>query len=672
MKIAIRLLLLFALQAAFAHPIRANADDMDFEQLDGLSLAELMDVVVTSSSKKPERLADAPTAIYVITNDDIRRSGVTTIPEALRMAPGIQVARIDANKWAVSARGFNGRFANKLLVLIDGRSIYTPTFSGVYWEAQDVVLEDIERIEVVRGPGATLWGSNAVNGVINIITKHSRDTQGGLVTVGGGTEETAFTTVRYGGRLSADATYRMYTKYVERDDFVNASNNDGADEWDKFQGGFRIDWSKGDTDTFTVQGDVYKETVGQTYLFPSTTTPPFASFEDETDISGLNLVGRWERNVSETSGMFLQLYYDNFQREDLLVGEETDIFDVDYHHRFGLGIGNDVIWGFGYRLVSGAFEGTDQVAFVPADRTTHFYSAFVQDDIELVEDRLHLVIGSKFEHSYYSGFEYQPNIRLMYTPSSRQSIWGAVSRAVRTPSRAADDVLLNNRVLPANSPGNPFPLPIQATIRGHSDFESEELLAYEFGYRVSPTSDLSLDIAVFYNDYDDLRSFEVAESITNPTHIDTYVDIRNRMDGEAYGIELAADWSLTDWWRLQSSYAFQRLQLHIDNGSSDTTSEPGERRTPQQQAYLRSSFDITTAVSLDVTARFVDGIADFDIDGYTAIDVRLAWSPTERLVVSVVGQNLLDDRHPEYQPRLINTVPTEVQSGVYGKVAWQF
>ena len=653
------------------------------EDLTELSLEELMSIKVTSVAKKPQRLADAAAAVFVITQDDIRRSGVTSIPEALRMVPGCEVARINASQWAISCRGFNGRFANKLLVLMDGRTIYTPLFSGVFWEAQDTLLEDIERIEVIRGPGATLWGSNAVNGVINIITKSAKDTQGTLLTAGAGSQERAFAGGRYGTRLENGAYVRGYVKYFDRDGLVDLAGNDTPDGWRMGRGGFRLDWDVSARDALTVQGDIYKGEAGQ-LLSPPSMVPPFSEVLDgDATLSGGNLLTRWQRSFSSTSQATLQIYYDRTQRDDPLFHDVQDTIDLDLQHSFALSRRHALLWGLSYRFNHDDMQGTTLVHLNPAARDLGLFGAFVQDDITLIPDKLRLTLGSKFEHNDFSGFEVQPNIRLLWTPREHRSVWAAVSRAIRAPSRFEHEGFNEVSVIPPGSALNPSPLPVLLTFNGSSDFTSEKLIAYELGYRERPTDRLSVDVAVFYNDYKDLRTAEdigVIDPLSVPGALVRPLRLANQMEGHTYGIEVAADWRPASWWREQLAYTFLRVALRIP-GDPSNTGFLIERSAPRHQVSLRSSVDLRKDLDLDLWLRYagkVDGfnttnpqLQEFPVDSYLTLDARLAWRPAKSLELSLTGQNLLDSPHVEFIPEVF-PVPIQVRRGVYGKIVWRF
>ena len=653
---------LFCISSSWA--ANAPSGDLPTDAYLDMPLEQLLTLEVTSVSKKRQKLSEAAAAVFVITQDDIRRSGVTSIPEALRMAPGVQVAQASANKWAISARGFNGLHAQKLLVLIDGRSIYTPSYSGVYWDVQDTLLEDVARIEVIRGPGATLWGANAVNGIINIITKQAADTQGGFVTLGAGSEEKSFGGFRYGAKLGDSGHGRLYLKYFDRDSYTfDTTDTDAKDGWDGLQGGFRADLQLTAQDVLTLQGDSYK--MDEERLFSRILLPgaPFqrTQVSDSLDASGWNLLARWEHALSDSSSSTLQVYFDHTERDELLIGQMHDAFDIDFYHNLKAGKQHNIIWGLSYRRVEDDFDNTFSVTMSPASRNTDLYGTFIQDDIELLPDQLHLSLGSKFEHNYYTGFEMQPSARLLWTPDERQTLWSAISRAVRTPSRLEDS---------ANIPIMTFP--VTRAIKGVDDLDAEELIAYELGYRIHPTDNLSFDIAAFYNDYDDVRSMESVSS--------TLV-FANKLYGEAYGLEVATDWRPQDWWRLQASYSYLRTAMHLDSNGADTSTEYiTEESSPDHQFSLRSSMDISHSWELDLWGYYVGQLpasgtaalrSGTKIDSYVSLNARLAWRPFSDLEFAVVGQNLLDNRHMEFIGESITT-PTEIERSVYGQVRWNF
>jgi len=638
-----------------------------------LPIETLLGIEVTSVARHSEKLSQSPAAISVITEDDIRRSGALSIPEALRLVPGMEAARLDSSQWAVSARGFNDVFANKLLVLQDGRSIYTPLFSGVFWDVQGTMLEDLDRIEVIRGPGATLWGANAVNGVINIMTRSAKETQGTLVTAGGGTEERGFGGVRYGGKFSDNAYFRVYGTYLNRDDSVLPNGASANDAWQLGRWGFRVDWDVSDQNLLTVQGDAYRGDVHQVFgtFDPGNPTNFFRTVHDDFDVTGGNLLGRWSHTISANSDLQVQAYYDRTERDTVIFKEKRDTFDMDAQHRFLIGERNDIVWGAGYRVTSDKVRNSPTISLNPDHRTLNLFSAFVQDEIMLLPERLRLTLGSKFEDNDFTGFEVQPSGRLLWTPRERQTFWASISRAVRTPSRAEDDVILN-QVVPAGTlgPGSPA---FVTTIYGNRNFVSEELLAYEIGYRFQPHRTLSLDLALFYNDYDRLRSQEPGPSPTQPQVLPTFpLHLENNLYGETYGIEAAVTWEIARWWRLQPAYTFLDMQLHRRPGSGDTSSEQDEGKSPRHQFMLRSSMDLPHNLSLDGTLRYVDSLPALHISSYVSLDVRLGWRPVKNLELALVGQNLLHEQHAEFNPSFIATQRAEIERGVYGKITWRF
>jgi iron complex outermembrane receptor protein len=653
-------------------PVMAQ-DITDSDDLTSLSLEDLMNVSVTSVSKKPERLLDAASAIYVVTQEDIRRSGATNIPDALRRVPGIQVAQISANTWAITSRGLNSLFANKLLVLIDGRSVYTPLFSGVFWDVQDTLLEDIDRIEAIRGPGASLWGVNAVNGVINIITKKASDTQGGLLSTGYGNEQQGFGNLRYGSEIGNDAYFRVYSKYFNRDNSELPSGGKAHDRWHVLRGGFRIDWDVNNQDSLTVQGDIYDGTSNTTDTAATFTFPFTKTFNDDSDYDGWNVLSRWKRTFSEFSNIELQLYFDRTQRETAKFREDRDTFDVDFQHRFKFGKRHDAIWGLGYRLNHDNFRNSFSMSLTPDDRYMPLYSGFAQDEITLIEDKLRLTVGSKVSHNKFTGLEIQPNARLLWKPHERHSAWISFSRAVRTPSRAENDVRLNSLVIPGAFP----PFSGLVSQFGNDGLDAEELYAYELGYRFVPSENLSVDLAMYYNNYDKLLTIEPGtpafETSPQPPHLLIPFIGENEMDGEIFGLELAVDWRPVDWWHLKASYSYQQIQMHLNKSSLDIISESAEGTTPHNQFFLRSSFDLPKKLELDLSPRYTDNLSFIKIDSYVELDARLAWKPFKNLEMSLIGQNLLDSHHPEFkQSVLVETGSTEIERSVFAKIEWKF
>jgi iron complex outermembrane receptor protein len=636
------------------------------------SLEDLMDIEVTSVSKKEEKLFQTAAAVYVITQEEIRRSGLTSIPELLRLVPGLEVARIDGSKWAISARGFNGRIANKLLVLIDGRSVYSPETSGVYWEVQDLLLEDIERIEVIRGPGGTLWGANAVNGVINIITKRTHDTRGGLVTASVGSEDRGIVSFRYGANLGHKASYRVFGKYFNRSELTFASGLGANDAQQLERGGGRVEWQPTERDELSLEGEIYRSDLNENPTGLSAANP-FAPFANRSaDFNGGHIMGRWARSYSKRSDMALQVYFDRFSRQLFGFGSLINTFDIDFQHHVAMGQRQDVVWGFGYRLVSHHTESnsSSSIQLNPQAKTVQLFSGFGQDEITLVKDRLRLILGVKLEHNYLSGLEAQPSVRLSWTPSRRQTVWAAASRAVRTPARVEQDIRVNVQAFPG--PGG---LPIIVTAFGNTSPNSEVLHAYELGYRAQPHRKLAIDVATFYNVYDRLTSHELGLPFfeTDPLpHLVFPNYYGNLLRGETYGIEAALNLEITRRWKLRGSYSFLRVQLHRAATSNDTKSEGAEGDNPRHQFQLHSYLNLWRNLDFDTALYQVSRLGSRQVPGYLRIDARLGWHPRENLEVSGGVQNLLDTRHLEFSGLDSLVLPSQVKRSVFGKLTWRF
>jgi iron complex outermembrane recepter protein len=626
-------------------PAYAADNGISTKELLNLSLEQLSNMEITSVSKRSEKATEAAAAIFVINQDDIRRSGATSIPDLLRMVPGIDVAQASAHQWAISSRGFNDHFANKLLVLIDGRSVYTPLFSGVYWDVQDTVLEDIERIEVIRGPGATLWGANAVNGVINIITKSAKNTQGGMAAFSAGNYENGLSRVRYGAKISENAHIRGYAKYDNRESTRTTTGADSNDPWNKSQAGFRADWQKGESHSYTFQGDVYRSGKDNTRYFPTLAGAPYITIAQEREVArGGNLLGRWNYRHSKDSDLTVQMYYDNAQRDTLAFSDTRQTFDFDFQHAWNPNARHEVVWGGGYRLVKDDIIGTFFLQMDPPSRSDNLFSAFVQDKIAIVPDKFFITLGSKFEHNDYTGFEYQPSGRFTWLINNRQTLWGSVARAVRTPNRFADDGRLLLTTFPQGGPAV-----YVATTGLGSDTESEELTAYEIGYRINPRDNLSFDLTAYYNSYHSM--------ITNSLGAPTVVNIPgfgatpvlpispvNGNSGRTYGFEAAAKWDITQKWQTSAAYTFMDFKLDASDGLGFTFAG----RAPEQQFNVRSSWQLPHNLEFSAAGYYVDELSGLAIPDYVRVDARLAWKPLENLEVSLVGQNLLDPHHPEF------------------------
>jgi iron complex outermembrane recepter protein len=587
-----------------------GATTLAARDLADLSLEQLSNIVVSSVSGRDEPLGGAPASVYVISADEIRRSGATSIPEALRLAPNLQVAHVDANQWAISARGFNATLANKLLVLIDGRTVYTPLFSGTFWEAQEVMLEDVERIEVISGPGATLWGANAVNGVINILTRSSAATQGTLATVGMGTDG-RHVAARYGGRFG-DATYRIYAKNARRDASAVASGESNRDDAEHTQVGFRSDWERSG-DRFTVQSDAYTADANQI---------PVAR-----NYSGFNLVGRWTREFGEGSRLRTQIYFDTTDRHHPgTFRESLDTYDLDVQHTLRARGVHRLLWGFGARQHRDQVENSPGIAFLPPDRRLWRHHVFVQDEIALRRD-LDLTLGAKSESNTYTGAEFLPSVRLAWRPGASHLVWTALSRAVRAPSRVDRDLF---------SPANP-----PFALAGGPEFRSEVANVLELGYRGQPSARVSYSATAFHHDYQHLRTLR-------PTPGGLMV--ANDREGTVSGIETWGTWRPAQWWRLSGGLTRLHTSFSLSPGAVDAQAPASERADPNGWWKVRAAFDLGASSEVDVLARHYGALDTRDAPSYTAIDARYAWHATRRIELSLVLQNIFDRGHVEWAP----------------------
>jgi iron complex outermembrane receptor protein len=635
--------------------IAAESDSLD------LSLQELMNVEVTSVSKQKQLLSNSPAAIYVVTSESIRRSGATSIPQALRDVPGLHVAQIDSQKWAIGSRGFNGRYNNKLLVLMDGRTLYSPAFSGVYWEVQDTLMADIERIEVIRGPSAALWGANAVNGVINIITKHSADTLGGYAELGAGDYEQGFAGFRYGSTLSDKVTSRVYLKGHERDSFELDPNDLESDllvpfadagkdnSWQHLQLGGRIDIQLETDTSLTLSSDFYTSKMQQAPNIASTDAPLYREYyTDEVKSDGFNLLSKYTKALSATSEYSVQTYYDYANRDENLYGLSSETFDVDFQHQLIVGQNHNVVWGLGYRYIQDDLGSSPILESSEAFSTnTDLWSAFISDDIMLVKDELWLTLASRFERNDYTGFEVQPNIRLRWQLDAKNSVWTSIARAVRTPSRLENNISVNGLNIP---PSDEAPL-VKVWVSGNDNFESEEIISYEMGYRFIPASQWSFDTTVFYNDYDKLRSTSIAATdfSTFPNYISQHYLFGNSLGGYNYGAELSSLWAATDALQFRVNYSF--IQSEFGDSLNQNTD------APEHMLSTIIDWNITDDVDVNFVWRFVDstnlisqnGTSIKTISSYHSVDIGVSWDITPEATLSAYGKNLLHPAHLEYE-----------------------
>lgn len=651
----------------------AQAEELDPGKLLSLSLEELGNVQVTSVSKRAENESEAPAAIYVISQKDIQRSGHTSIPELLRMVPGLNVAQSGSHQWSISSRGLSGQFADTLLVLIDGRSVYTPLFSGVYWDVQDTPLQDIERIEVIRGPGATLWGANAVNGVINIITKNAKDTQGGFASQTFGTFDRSLTTTRYGGKVG-NAYFRTYAKYDERDEARNMSTSGASDEWNKSQAGFRSDW-KGDQNEYTLQADIYR--AGESYInkLLQSSGSSIATNVREVD-SGANILGRWNRKYSNTSNLTMQMYYDEARRNHLIINSRVQTLDADVQHVWSEIKGHEVVWGGGYRLVSSDVDGkvatslgVPLIQFAPPSQNDNLFSAFVQDKLVLSPNSLFLTLGSKFEHNSFTGFEYQPSGRLTWLVDSDQTVWSSISRAVRTPN-VGGTTGLHQVAAPYLLPGPTLAFLTQV---GKYHAESEDMIAYELGYRIQPRKNISIDTSAFYNNYHNMIIGVAGSPTAYGPLLIVPISPENIGKAHTWGGELSAKWNPTSSIELASGYSLLQMKFEQE----DPLGYNFRNKSPQHSFNARATFQLPHNLELTTSGYAVSKLAVVDpntsayIRGYTRLDVRLGWKPMDNLEVSLVGQNLIDPMHQEFSGFAYQN-SSQIPRSFYGNITWKF
>jgi iron complex outermembrane receptor protein len=637
-----------AISLTIANAEDSNPDPKNPADLNQLSLEQLGNVEVSTVSKELEPMQKTAAAAYVITREDIQRSGATSLPEALRLAPGIEVGRIDADHWSVSVRGFAGQFSKSLLVLIDGRSVYTPLFSGVYWDAQNVMLEDVDRIEVIRGPGGTIWGANAVNGVINIITRSAKDTTGFTSNLGGGNLDQGVGDARYGGTGKRGFSYRLYSMGAMRGPEFHP-DGDNFDRWRMGQAGFRTDWSRGANDSFTVQGDIYLGESGENILLA--TYAPLAEVpeQDYSAFSGGNLLTRWQHKIREGSDVQIQAYFDRTNRASIELGETRDTFDVDYMERARTWGQQELTWGLGARVSpSNAIQSSPSVNVLPNKQTDSIYSSFLQYELPLFGDKVKLTAGSKFEHTNFSGFDYQPSVRVLWSPTAHQSAWLATTRAVRTPSRVDQDVQFNILVQATPTP------PIFFQIQGDPNLKPEQLIAYEAGYRVQASRKLYFDLATFFNTYNDLQGYgplSLAVS-TDPPPIDYLIVLpyANVIEGRSIGTEVNPTWDVTRWWQLRGTYSLLHMDLRDKPGFTDVGNLLSTYlgSSPTHVANIQSIFNLPKHFEFSQTYRYVSELPEYSVHPYNTADARIGRAMGEGFRFAVVGQNLLRPSHPEF------------------------
>jgi iron complex outermembrane receptor protein len=633
--------------------------------LSTVSLENLLSIQVSSVSRHDEQLRSTAAAVYVITQDEIRRSGVTDIVDLFRMVPGMDVAQLTANTWAVSARGFNTQYATKMLVLVDGRTVYDPVFSGVYWHLQNLVLEDIDKIEVIRGPGATMWGANAVNGVISITTKRAADTQGGLLVADSGTNRPAEGSFRYGTAIGSNALFRLYGRQTARTSLRNPSGGKGDDSWNLTTGGLRLDWSASRSDSFTFESELYRGVRGVPGTSLVSLSPlTYAPRGLEANTGGFFL-SRWKHTFRDGSSLTLQAYYDQ-RHLDSYYFQHSDTVDFDLQHNFSLGSRNNMIWGFGYRRYSDLFKNSLTFGVNPPSMNSKLLSAFVQNEVKIVPEKLNLTIGSKFEHSDFTGVNVQPSIKLAWTPTVRHSGWLSVARAVHTASRIERGMYLNSGAFPAG-----FTVGL-VSLYGHQDTRNEGLRAYEAGYRYQANRKLWLDFSSFYNVYDHLSTIEPGETFFTldppPPHLVVPLYFGNRGKGETYGVEFAASYKPSALVTFRGAYTFLRMALHGYNGQTIST-EGVEGQNPQNQFYIGSFLNLPESIEVASHTYFVSSLPSYKVPSYVRQDLSASWKRFENVEFSVGGQNLLGS-HMESGD--LPGPENRINRTVYGRVTWRF
>jgi iron complex outermembrane recepter protein len=656
---------LSALGMIAAAPLAAAQEDIDPY---ALSPEQLFGATVISASRSEESLWDAAAAIYVITSADIERSGATSIPEALRLAPGVQVSRAQNSVWAISVRGFNTALANKLLVLIDGREVYDPLFSGVYWDIQDTAIEDIDRIEVIRGPGASLWGANAVNGVINIITKGSADTQGWMASAVAGNQERVALTARYGGALGDNAHWRVYGRYFDRLDHNTPAGAASNGDWQAWRGGFRIDAEPSTRDTITIQGDAYRSDTGQLRSVPTLSAPYALIQRDDISSHGANVLSRWGRALENGGQFTTQLYFDFTSRDQLSLKDQRSTADLDVQYEFPDIAAHDLIVGARFRHTAERITPTAIVYAADRSHDEDLLSAFVQDRITLAADAWYLTVGSKFDNNDYTGFEVQPNIRLQWIDGDRQTAWASISRAVRTPSELERELFVVAGVIPPAM----FPVPVSVELQPSSSFESEELVAYEIGYRRQLAPNLQLDLTAFHNDYEGLATLTLLpfQVVAVPLHLLLPIAYTNQTDAQTHGVEAVMTWRASEQLNFSATYSFLDVEMHGPPANLAIASESAETTSPRNQANVRAQWDVSDAMSLDATLYYVDSLPAFQLDATTRLDLRFGWRLTDDVQLDLVGQGLLDDARREFGAASgLNA--TEIERSVYARLTWR-
>jgi len=634
--------------------------------LDSMSIEELLNIEISSAARKPQEQHRVPAAVFVITREDIARSTATSIPDLLRMAPGVNVAKLDANKWSVTIRGFSGRFADKLLVLVDGQSIYSPIFSGTVWEDVNYPLELIERIEVIRGPGGAAWGANAVNGIINIITRRPADIDGGLVSVTAGTDINGALSALYGGPAGPNRHARLYLR-----EFHGAGGEptepgrQREDRWRARQVGLGMDWELGE-DQLMVYLHGMENRLDETYLLSRFRAPYRRFYYDESRDRKLSLLARWERDLGDDSALRLQTFFDAYRSDTLTVGEARHTGDVDFQHQFQLTPRQEIVWGLGMRYTADDLEPDLLARFDPERRRYRTFSGFVQNEIAFLDESLHLTLGTKLEHNDFTGIEVQPTVRLAWTPSEGTTWWAAVTRAVGSPSRAESDIRLRALAFPG----------LDVSLVGNKRLKSESVVTTEAGLRRKISHDLSVDLTVFYSDYSDFRTTVLMPPFLSfqlfPPRALAEFRATNDASAVSKGVELVLDWHARPRWRTRLMWSYLDIRVNSHTNLPDLITPTIAGDTPTHQVTWQHQIALTRTLDLDIDLRYVGKLESLDIGAYTTADARLGWRPRDNLEFEIGARNLLQPDHAELEPTFIDNVPSNVKRSVYGQITWEF
>ena len=641
-----------------------------------LSLEELLGIQVSSVSRRAESLFDAPAAVYVITGDDALESGAANLPSALRLAPGLQVGRTDSFNYAVASRGFNDPLSSKLHVLVDGRSVYGQLFSGTYWNYHDISFTDLDRIEVIRGPGATLWGTNAVNGVINIISKDAYQTLGTHLLTAHGDQLDLATEIRHGWMLNEATAARVYARVQEVRDF-GVDRGNAADGWTGATAGTRIDWTRADGARLTMIGELKSVEVRSLTQVPQLTPPYSINVMDDQERYGGNLLMKWKQPVG-SGELTIQGSYEHFVSREYTHDETRDFFDFDVQFEFSASDRHHLVTGLAYRRDDDRVVGTDYLSFRTPDEISEFFSVFIQDETSLFAENLMLTVGSKFEHTPHGGWEIQPNIRASWEISPNNMVWASIARAVRVPSRFERSIVGYGNVVP---PTPVSPLPLQITSEGNPFIKPEELIAYEFGHRIRFSDQLALDTAWFLNRYDDLRAINALSffpAFDPVPHLVQVIQPQNNLAGDSYGFEALLQWTPAKNFSLEASASAIRFELinrdPLAAGDSFLSQivQTLADNSPSEQFKLRASWDINHAWSIDALLSHSAAMRIIGIPTYRGLDVRLGWVVKPGLQIELIGQDLLDARHPEITESFQGGIFHEIKRSAYLRCRWEF